>query len=169
MTSALQFAAILERGDHGTEPVSYVTTGVHTTFEIMVSTLGRSSTPPFVLCSLFSDELDLPQEACPDFPRAREWLEASAQHSTLFAAYGIRQQDILLRLPNRRHYIALQVEEYLAGLDTEWEERSTRWTLGAQRALEAGDALPPFPTVVASTPEGTDPSLENDRLARGAA
>ena len=27
--------------------------------------------------------------------------------------------------------------------------------------------LPPFPTVVAATPEGTVPALENDRLARG--
>ena len=42
-----------------------------------------------------------------------------------------------------------------------------RWTRDVQSALEVSDALPPFPTVVAATPEGTDPALENDRLARG--
>ena len=42
-----------------------------------------------------------------------------------------------------------------------------RWTRDVQSALEVSDALPPLPTVVAVTPEGTDPALENDRLARG--
>ena len=42
-----------------------------------------------------------------------------------------------------------------------------RWTLGVQSALEAGDVMPPFPTTVAATSEGTDPSLENDRSERG--
>ena len=55
----------------------------------------------------------------------------------------------------------------MAGLDAEWEERLTKWTLSVRSALVAGDALPPFPTAVAATPEGTDPAPENDRLARG--
>ena len=42
-----------------------------------------------------------------------------------------------------------------------------RWTRDVQSALEVNDVLPPFPTVVAATPEGTVPALENDRLARG--
>ena len=42
-----------------------------------------------------------------------------------------------------------------------------RWTRDDQSALEVSDGLPPFPTVVAPTPEGTDPTLENERLARG--
>ena len=42
-----------------------------------------------------------------------------------------------------------------------------RWTRDAQSTLEVSDTLPPFPTVVAATPEGTDPALENNRLARG--
>ena len=67
----------------------------------------------------------------------------------------IRPQDILLRLLNWRFYIGPHVQVHLAGLNTEWEERLTRWTLSVQSALEVGDALPPFPTVVAATSEGT--------------
>ena len=80
--SALQFAALLQRGDLRTEPASYVTTGVHTTFELMVSTFGRNPTSSFVLCSLFSDALDLPQEACLDFPRTGEWKAAATHYLT---------------------------------------------------------------------------------------
>ena len=80
--SALQFAALRPRGDLGTEPASYVTTGVHTTFELMVSTFGRNPTSSFVLCSLFSDALDLPQEACLDFPRTGEWKAAATHYLT---------------------------------------------------------------------------------------
>ena len=88
---------------------SYVTTGVHNTFDLMLSALGRSPTSSFVLCSLFRDALDLPQEAYLDFPRTREWKTAAAHYRTLFAACGIRPQDILLRLPNRRLYIGPHV------------------------------------------------------------
>ena len=70
--SALQFAALLQRGDLGTEPPRYVTARVHTTFELTASTFGRSPTSSFVLCSHFSDALDLPQGACLDFPRTRD-------------------------------------------------------------------------------------------------
>ena len=42
-----------------------------------------------------------------------------------------------------------------------------RWTRDVQSALEVNDAPPPFPTVVAAKSEGTDPAMENDRLARG--
>ena len=72
MRSALQFAALLQRRDLGTEPASYVTTGVHTTFELMLSTFERSRISPFMLCSLFNDALDLHQEVCLKFPRTRE-------------------------------------------------------------------------------------------------
>ena len=50
-------------------------------------------------------------------------------------------QDVLLRLTNRRLYIRTNVQEYLAGLDAEWEERLTRWTLGVHNALEGGTAF----------------------------
>ena len=83
---ALQFTALLQRDALGTEPASYVTTGVHNTFELMATALRRSSTSSSVLCSLFSDAMDLPQEACLDFPRARELEEAAAHYRTLFVA-----------------------------------------------------------------------------------
>ena len=91
----------------------------------------------------------------------------AAHYRTLFAAYGIRPQDTLLQFSNRRLNIGPHVQEYLTGLDAELGERLIRWTRDVQAALELSDALPPFPTVVATTPEGTDPALENDRLARG--
>ena len=39
----VQFAVLLQRGHLGTAPASYVTTGVHTTFELMVSTFWEES------------------------------------------------------------------------------------------------------------------------------
>ena len=77
----------------------------------------------------------------------------------VFEACAVQPQDIFLRLPHRRIYIAPHVQEFLAGLDSEWEERLTRWTLGVRNALEAGDALPLFPTVAAKTSRGAGPVL----------
>ena len=65
---APQLAAILQRNALGMEPASYVTTGVRNTFELMATALRRSSTSSSVLCPLFSDAMDLPQEACLDSP-----------------------------------------------------------------------------------------------------
>ena len=42
-----------------------------------------------------------------------------------------------------------------------------RWIRDVQSALEVSDALPPFSTVVAAKPEGTNPAPENDWMARG--
>ena len=97
--------------------------------------------------------------------------------------------DTVLRLPNRRIYILPHVQEFLAGLDSTWEDRLSRWTLGVRNALEEGEALPPFPTAAWTlgsqngfeagnelplsstaagvTPERTDPGLESDSLAAG--
>ena len=69
------------------------------------------------------------------------------------------------------------------------EDRLTRWTLGVRNALEAGEALPPFPTAAGTlgpmnmdetgdalppsptaagaTAEGTDPALESGPSAEG--
>ena len=42
-----------------------------------------------------------------------------------------------------------------------------RWIRDVQSALEVSDALPPISTVVAAKPEGTNPALEIDWMARG--
>ena len=131
-----------------------------------------------------SDAFSLPQRAYLDFPRPREWQAVASHYRGVFAAYAIRAQDILLRLPNRKIYILPHVQEFLAGLDSTWEDRLTRgtlgvqnalgagdalppfqtaeWNLGAQTELEAGGELPPFPTAAGATPEGTDPAVESD-------
>ena len=80
---------------------------------------GRSPTSPFLLCSLFGDVLRLPQGACLDFPRPRDWETAAGRSRALFVAVGTRPQDILLRLTNRGLYMRLRVQQYLAGLDAE--------------------------------------------------
>ena len=87
-----------------------------------------------LLCSLFSDGLGLPRAAYVDFPRPREWEAAVGRYRALFTAFGIRSQDVLLRLTNRRLYIGPQVQECLAGLDAEWEELLTRLTRGSKCA-----------------------------------
>ena len=71
----------------------------------------------FLLWSLFGDALDLTQGAYLDFPRPREWRAAAGHYRDVFAAYGIRPQVTVLRLPNRRIYILPHVQEFLAGLD----------------------------------------------------
>ena len=110
-----------------------------------------------MLYSLLNDALDLPQEACLDFPRKREWEAAAAHYRTLFTAYGFRSQDVLLRLPSRRLCIRPHVQEYLAGLDAEGEGRLTRRTLGVQSAMGSGSATPPFLTAVVAMFQRTDP------------
>ena len=130
-------------------------------------THGRSPTSSFLLCSLFSVALGLLREAHLDFPRTSEWQEAAVDYRERFAAYVIRPRDVLLRLPNRRIYIGPQVQEFLAGLHAEWEERLTRWTLGVRNALEADNTLPPFPTAAVATSGESDPVLEDAPVITG--
>ena len=100
----------------------------------------------FLLCSLFGDALGLPKGAYLALRRPREWRAAAGHYHETFAAYGIRPQNAVLRLPNRTIYILPHVQEFLAGLDSTWVDRLTRWTLGVRDALEKGEALPPFLT-----------------------
>lgn len=58
------------------------------------------------------------------------------------------------------------MQQYLVGLDAEWEEGSTRWTVGVQIALEEDAALPFFPVEVATSPIGTGLVLESDKIVR---
>ena len=164
---ALQFDTHVQRHTSGLESASYVTTGIYGTFELMLHAHGRSSTPSFLLCSLFCNALDLPQGAYLDLPRPREWETTAGRYRTLFAAYAIQPQDILLRLQNQRIYIAPHVQQYLADLDAKCEGRLSTRTLGVRSALEAGDALPSFSPVMTATPKRTDRTLENDPLQTG--
>ena len=104
-------------------PASYLTTSVYDSFELMVRSQGRSPTSSFLLYSLFGDALGLPQAPYLVFPRSRQWEVAVGRYRALFAAFGIRSQTVLLWFTNRRLYIGPHVQEYLAGLDAEWEER----------------------------------------------
>ena len=151
MGSTLQFAELLAEGVPRLDSASDVTTGSYNTFELMLKAHGRSPTSSFLLCSLFSDALGLPSPTYLYFPRPRA---AVSCYRTLFTAFEIRPQYVLLRLPNRRLYIGPHVQEYLVGLDSEWEEHLTRWTLGVQNALRSGAALPTFPTGGAAPPAG---------------
>ena len=122
----MQCADLLQRDVPGPGPASYLTTGVHGSFEFMVRSQWRIQTFSFLLCSLLSDALGLPQATYLDFPRSREWEVAVGRYHELFAAFGIRSQNVPLRLTNRRLYIGSHAQEYLAGLDAAWEERSKR-------------------------------------------
>ena len=104
-----------------------------------------------------------------DFPRPREWKTGAGRYRALFAAYAIQPQDILLRLPNERLYIAPHVQEHLVGLDAEWEDRLPSWTLEVQGALETSDGPPPFSTATAATPERTGRTQESGPLHTGPA
>ena len=114
---ALHFATRVQRHISGLKSAIYVTTGIYSTFELMLHAHRRSSTSSLLLCSLFCDALDLPQGAYLDFPRPREWETAAGRYRTLFAAHAIQPQDILLRLQNQRLYIAAHVQRYLVGSD----------------------------------------------------
>ena len=90
------------------------------------------------------------------------------RYRALFAAFGIQGQGILIRLTNWRLYIGPYGRSYLAGLDGDWEERLTRWTLAVQTALEEGVELPFFPVEIAHhPPRGTRTVPESGPLIRG--
>ena len=163
----MQYANLFQRHVPEPGPASYLTTGVYVSFELMVCSHGRSPNSSFLLYSLFRDALVLPQAAYFDFSRSREWEVAVGRYRALFAAFGIRSQDVLLRLTHRRLYIGLHVQTYLAGLDAEWEERSTRLTLGVQNALEEGTAIRRFPAETSPSPRRMEPVLERDLMMRG--
>ena len=166
LRNVMQFTELLQRDVPRPGTASYVATSVYSSFELMVNAHGRSPTSSFLL-SMFSNALGLPQVAYLDFPRRREWEAAADRYSALFTAFGIRLLDNLLQLTNRRLYIGPHVQEYLVGLDADWEERLTRWTLGVQNALEEGFALPPFPVNAVPAPRGSEPALERDLSRRG--
>ena len=126
LRNIMQFADLLQRDVPGPGPATYLTTGVYSSFQLMVRAHMRSLTSSFLLCSLFNDALGLPRAAFLDIPRTREWEEAVGRYRALFTAFGIRSQDILLRLTDRRLCIGPHVQEYLVGLDAEWEELLTR-------------------------------------------
>ena len=102
LRNIMQFADLLQRDVPGPGPASYLTTGVYSSFELMIHVHGRSPTSSFLLCSLFSDALGLPRATYLDFPHPREWEAVVGRYRALFTAFGIRSQDILLRLTNRR-------------------------------------------------------------------
>ena len=58
--SALQFALLFRWDAPGPGPASYATTGVYSTFELMVRAYERSPNPSFLLCSLLCDARSLP-------------------------------------------------------------------------------------------------------------
>lgn len=73
LRSTLQFADLLQQDVFGLGPTAEVTsTGVCSSFELMVRARGRSPTPSFTLSFVFSDALSLPQGAYLDLPRLRE-------------------------------------------------------------------------------------------------
>ena len=69
----MQFAELLQRDVPGPGPASHLTTGVYNSFELIVRAHGRSPTSSFLLCSLFSNALGMPQAPCLYFPCSREW------------------------------------------------------------------------------------------------
>ena len=162
MGSTPQFTELLQEGVPRLNPASYVTSGSHNV-GAKVRTHGRSPTSSFLLCSLFNDALDLPSQAYLDW----ELEAAASRYRSLFTAFEIQPQDVLLRLPNRRLYIGPHAQEYLVGLDSEWEEHLTRWVLAVPNALRTDAALPPFPAAGVATPEGEPPALESDPQVRG--
>ena len=123
LRNTMQFADLLQRDVPGPGPASYLATGVYNSFELMLRAHRRNPTSSFFLHSLLSDALGLRQAAYLDFPRSREWNVAVGRYGALFAAFGIRSPDILLRLANRRLYNGPHVQGCLAGLDAELKER----------------------------------------------
>ena len=59
----MKFADVLQRHVPGPGPASYLTTGVHRSFELMVNVHGGDLASSFLLCSLFRNTLGLPRAA----------------------------------------------------------------------------------------------------------
>lgn len=93
----MKCADLLQQDIPGPGPNSYLTTGVFRSFELMIHAHGRIPSSAFLVCSLFSNALGLPQGAYLDFPRLNEWEAAAGRYRGLFTASGVISQDILLR------------------------------------------------------------------------
>ena len=88
LRSTMQFSD-LQRDVPGPGPARYLTTGVYSSFELMVRAHGRSRTSSFLLYSLFSDARGLSQRAYLDFARPRQWEAADGRYGALIAALDI--------------------------------------------------------------------------------
>ena len=87
LRSTIQFADFIQRDVPGPEPASYLTTGVYISFEIMARIHRRSPTSSFLLFSLFSDALGMPQGEYLDFPWPKDWEAAAGRYRALLAAF----------------------------------------------------------------------------------
>lgn len=94
----MQFTDLFQRGVSRPEPASYVATDVHSKFRFMMRALEKIPTSSFILFSLFSDALDLPQGAYLARPPAtrgcRKWLSTDT-YRALFTAFEIHPQDTI--------------------------------------------------------------------------
>lgn len=121
----------------------------------------------FLVPLMLTDQRHLPSQAYLDFPRSREWGAAVSRYGTLFTAFEIRPQDVLLRLPNRRLYSEPHVQEYLDSLDSDCEEDLMKWVLAVLNTSRTGTAQAQFPGTGLAPPEGEAPASESDPRLRG--
>ena len=132
LRNTMQCADLLQRDVPGPGPASYLTTGVHGSFEFMVRSQWRIQTFSFLLCSLLSDALGLPQATYLDFPRSRELEVAVGRYRALFR----RVRDPIAGCPapvNKR--VAIHLAQRPRILPSR-KERLTRWTLRVLNVLE---------------------------------
>ena len=101
------------------------------------------------------------------YPPLKGMGSSGNRYHTLFIAFEIRLQYVVLRLPNRRLDIRPHVQESLVGLDSEWEGHLTRWVLAIQSELLTDTALPPFPAAGGAPPEGEALASESDSRVKG--
>lgn len=117
-----------------------------------MSALGRSPTSSFLLGSLFSDALDLPQGSYLDLSHPRKWETTVFCYHALFAAYDLRPKAILFRLSNWRFYTGPHVQAYLMGLDAEQENAERGGPSGSKMRWRHEAHCLFFRQVVAATP-----------------
>lgn len=148
--STTQFAGLRQRTVFGPGPASYLTTGVYSSFEVMVRAHGRDKTPLRLSCAMCSAMLwaCFKEQIITPPPPGREWEATAARQRVLLTAFDI--QTTGHRAPVNQPE-ALRVGTLgLACRDTWWVSTPsgknilTRWDLGVQHALEEGVALPVF-------------------------
>ena len=122
--SILQFAELLQEGVPRLDPASYVTTGSHDTFELMVHPRRRTPTSSCLLSPLFCSILGLPTGLYLDFSCSKEWEVVIDHYRKPSIALRIRPQNILLWILDRRLYIGRHLQAtWWASM---WRGTSTR-------------------------------------------
>ena len=121
---------------------SHVTTDSHNTFELMVRAHGRSltSSSPYASCPATFWAYPRWRISIPPTRKQRQAATVPCSQRWRF-----KRKTSCFGCVNHRLLIGPHVQDYLVGVESEWDEHLPRWVLAVQNELRTDAGLPPFP------------------------